>query len=703
MTTPTRSEELVRRMLERRADAPPPAWLLQSLAQAVQATPQTRARRGWAGSLPRRRNERLVLVAAAVMLLLAVVLGAVVAGGLVRTPKTPLPAVVVEPSPGATESSDVPSALPSGTTAPPGPGSTSAPVEVVAKPAWALPAGWRYELECDDDGGSGCGLALYDEAGRILDGWPVAVTGVCQGLAVGPEDSVFVACTRKGRVTVTGLDRGGRALPGWPVSLKGEVAYSTWYDFTFAGGSPEIAVGPDATVYVPMDPDGKASYSIHGLAPDGKERSGWPVSLAGDAQGFAVAPDGTIVAWWYEGYEEAIQLEASRTVFTEFDPNGRVRPGWPRGSKGAASGPVVGEDGSIYYVSASGKVWGQDRNGEIIEGWPYELAEPIAPSLRADGTLQFIESSRVVVLSKHGKAVSGWPYRTKGSFLAPGCDTPGFPHPLATTAVDGTLYLASWDGKRSTVVALDIDGAVADGWPYTTPAGWRVSDLYLSDGMVAGWLIGDICGEGPDGRSIRLTLQGTFVGEALPTPLSGVYDAMRLEGLRTSVGQDAFAQGARIEFDIDLVNRSADAVTLPHVVSDTGSWYAAGSLQTWIEPLGVGPPPPCLSPSGDEDGRYGAGGWIIVSADPVTIARGGAMPSLTQPVLEPEVTACLASGDYRYRVEYRRYDDEESIDVATLDFTITAVDPSQRPIPTPRRTPTPSLTPPIASTTPGPS
>ena len=61
MTTPDRTEDLLRLMLERRAGAPPPGWLLPGVAEQVRQTRQARARPSLArrpcaraGSSPRR-------------------------------------------------------------------------------------------------------------------------------------------------------------------------------------------------------------------------------------------------------------------------------------------------------------------------------------------------------------------------------------------------------------------------------------------------------------------------------------------------------------------------------------------------------------------------------------------------------------------------------------------------------------------------
>src|SRR5207342_3523064 len=175
-----------------------------------------------------------------------------------RTPKPLLPAVVDGPPPSVVGSSASPSASavasPSGIASPSAAPRSSTPPAAAVASAWTLPTGWRYELDCDDDG-SACGLSLFDEAGRLPDGWPVVLKGSCEysAVAVGPDESLFVACTVDRRAVVYGLDRSGNPLPGWPASLRGAVARSRWNDFASAYGWPAIAVGPDATVYVATD------------------------------------------------------------------------------------------------------------------------------------------------------------------------------------------------------------------------------------------------------------------------------------------------------------------------------------------------------------------------------------------------------------------------------------------------------------------
>jgi len=710
MTMHDPTDELLTGMLRARAGADVPAWLLARTMQEVAATRQLRP--GFAGgiSMPRGRTERIALLAAATLLLGALAVGGAMAAGLIdlQLPPDPTsPAVIVMPtaSPGpsdATQPGLAPTMKPGAS-----PRASSAPPVQPVPPAWSLPAGWRYDLACDWETGDTpgpttyCALHLYDDSGREQDGWPVTINGDCyDGVVVGPEHSAFVACTRNNRAVVTGLDPTGKPLPGWPVIVPGSVANSSWNDFAW-GGVESAAVGPDGTVYMGVTPPSDDSgYQIHAFAPDGSPRKGWPRELPGGAQGFALAPDGTVVAWWYEGVQEdSIDLQARRTVYTMIGPDGRTLPGWPKGSTGAASGPVVWTDGSIYYTSATGKVYGHDRTGAIIDGWPYRLPYPVAPELRSDGALVFVGDSDVIVLDRRGRMVRGWPFETRSTFLEPGCDTGGFSSRASVLTPDGTLYLAPWDGARSSVVALDPSGATVAGWPYRVPAGWRVVWLSPgSGGVLEAALTGDPCGGARDDTSIRLSAAGDLVGDPPGTPLAVVYEALRLRGLKTASGETTFAQGAPIDFEFGLVNRSSSPVVLPRVsfvenTDSTDTYYASGTLQTWLERLGPDTDMDCL-PRADRKGTwYAAGGWVNSSTVPVTVPPGGDVGTTLQRSLSPELTACLPPGAYRYHVEYKPIDgdEDEVFDHRTIDVTITGTEPSA-PAPTPTVTPRPSPT-----------
>jgi hypothetical protein len=137
MTMPDRTEELLRLMLERRADGPPPGWLLPGVAQAVRATGQVDGAFARSGPLSALRGRRLTLIAAAAVLLAALAAGAMVAGGFFkRGPAPTLPAVVILPSPSGTPSAEAPSPTSTPTEAPTS--TPAAPSRILAKDTIAI-------------------------------------------------------------------------------------------------------------------------------------------------------------------------------------------------------------------------------------------------------------------------------------------------------------------------------------------------------------------------------------------------------------------------------------------------------------------------------------------------------------------------------------------------------------------------------------
>ena len=120
MATPDRTEELVRAMLERRADTPIPTWLADRTMHAVAASRQERPGLLDRLALPNGTPARVALVAAVALLLVALVGSALAVGGLldeILDPGPGLPAVVVpgdgSPSSGSPASDGMASAEPS--------------------------------------------------------------------------------------------------------------------------------------------------------------------------------------------------------------------------------------------------------------------------------------------------------------------------------------------------------------------------------------------------------------------------------------------------------------------------------------------------------------------------------------------------------------------------------------------------------------
>lgn len=393
----------------------------------------------------------------------------------------------------------------------------TAPPDPLPSPTAAvsgLPAGWHHELVCREDG-TGCLLHLCDAARQTQPGWPVTLVGACwpENLAVGTDGVAYIACKIDDqRVLFGAVDVGGASVPGWPIRATG-------YPL-------RVEVGRDGTVYFgTVDEAGDGVLSIHAFGPDGYPRAGWPTALPRPAD-FTLAPDGTIVAWWFEDLmEEALAPQAARTKYTMIGSNGRTLAGWPVTSIGTATAPVIGKDGSIFYTSATGKVWGHDRSGNIIDGWPYQLPYGVPPELRPDWRLMFIlggwtaddgtgSDSEVIVLTTAGRMAPGWPYRTSSSLdyfhCCTDCYGSYFPH---ASGADGTLYIAPWDEDGAQVVALDGRGRVVAGWPHRLPPGSRAAQVEMG---LAGRIVVTLvdcsaqqgCCSGDATRQITLTPAG---------------------------------------------------------------------------------------------------------------------------------------------------------------------------------------------------
>jgi outer membrane protein assembly factor BamB len=427
----------------------------------------------------------------------------------------------VTPAPAVTASPVAPA--PSAATGTP---SGSAIVAPTSTPSTSLSTGWRYDLRCSEDD-EACRLHLVDELDHDRPGWPVAVEGQCDpwDVATGPDGRAYVACTTPGDI-VHAFDPSGAERSGWPVRLDHGVTDLFWHDFglCFSGDVPSLAVAPDGTIYVATV--GKVGHSglvLEAFSPDGRPRPGWPRRFE-DAEmpGFTIAPDGTVVAWWFQDSTGEMTCAARRSVFTSISPDGDTIDGWPIGSRGAASGPVIGEGGTLYYTSATGKVYAHDRAGRVRSGWPYRLPAPIAPELSPDGRLVFLFDDwdgddptwSVIALNSRGRDAGGWPVQRRGLLTAPTCDAPSMgwiPHAFAP---DGTLYVAPDTGSGARITALDPRGRTAAGWPYRLPAGSWVVGLRLDadERLVASVLTGSgrdgPCGSNVTQRTVTLTPAG---------------------------------------------------------------------------------------------------------------------------------------------------------------------------------------------------
>jgi hypothetical protein len=328
--------------------------------------------------------------------------------------------------------------------------------------------------------------------------------------------------------------------------VPGAISSVAWNDFSIGCGLDRSAIelGSDESVYVAISAGPAAR--LHVFNPDGTPRAGWPQPFPGDrpgqdgwggdgCRGFALADDDGVVAWGYDDVEEAIELSAGRTEYTAWSADGQVRPGWPRGSRGAASGPVLDADGGITYVSASGRVWSHDDAGEVRPGWPYVLDRAAPPVQARDGRVAIVQEveegpDQLVILGRDGRPVTGGPIDLPAD-IETRClfgDTPCAGIALPVFGSDGTLYGSlAWSSTDSApdrgeankvagaLVAFDPEGDMVAGWPVDLPPRTHVLNLSVDpDGrLTAGGVVCgvDSCGEGGVPTTLVFAPDGTLV------------------------------------------------------------------------------------------------------------------------------------------------------------------------------------------------
>ncbi len=471
-----------------------------------------------------RTQRTLVLVAAAALLLVAL-LGIAAAGSFIvrNWPKPPEvvvpPAEVIAPTPTVAadgslgpiaEASASPTSSPDASATPSGPPATLPPTPPV------VTAGAAHELACDVNS-TNCLLHLRDAAGSEQPGWPVALNGTCWdwGLTTAADGTAFVACdsAAASEVSVSAFDASGRPLAGWPVVVAGRATTPLWNDFGIGCGisGKAVEVTERGAVFVAVSrPERSEDLVVASFARDGRPRAGWPQAIGtGKCPGFSVAGDGTVVGWWYEGGGDSILLDADRTKYTMLASSGTPLAGWPITSIGAASGPVVADDGSIYYTSATGKVWGHDRSGTVIDGWPYVLPDKVAPALAPDGRLLFfvlgpqsawwrVRPASIIALTQAGRPVSGWPYETSSSGYAGECATPSVDYVPYAFGADGTLFVPIQPADasdRGSVIALDRHAALVAGWPFRLAANTFVRSIRAEPARLVVTISQGSCGE----------------------------------------------------------------------------------------------------------------------------------------------------------------------------------------------------------------
>ncbi len=317
----------------------------------------------------------------------------------------------------------------------------------------------------------------------------------CNALLPVADGSIRVICTMENPdgnmfppIGAYGFDESGRALAGWPVALEG----------FFVSGQ---VVGDDLAVFVSQslgDVDTESGPSFDAglvtIAADGAIDRGVRMADIGHCCMAIVGPDGVAYGVEPASNDQSPQARVSRV--TALDRSG-MRPGWPVSFDGISSGPAVGPGGRVALtvsadLNASRVLLFGPDGGDVLARsarLPIPTAEysgdtggctvgsPQAPVVARDGTtFVYSELDRTIyAVDPSLKTMPGWPFQPAAPLTRPRpgleseheagyCPVPASP----AVGPDRTLYLPL-EPRNGTVggslVAVGPDGRVRAGWP----------------------------------------------------------------------------------------------------------------------------------------------------------------------------------------------------------------------------------------------
>ncbi len=336
-----------------------------------------------------------------------------------------------------------------------------------------------------DESRAGFELHRVGADGREVTGWPYRDDGAsyCSAPVAGADGRTILACSRRGgqSSTIVVIDQAGRVVPGWPVRLDGvERLDSVW--------GAAVRLGPDGTVYALGTPNDPGEMTrLWAYAPNGSLRHGFPVTLESRVAGYVLARDRVLVGSYIardappEGLCPGFLGES---VLSELELDGRVVPGWRVTAADWASAPVVGADGTVYFL-AGDRFFALGPDGSVRTGWPVAIppVDPecanYGPYLASDGTV-YVMAEGLAAFGPDSRARPGWPFEPAYGFAGLFCTMDAMGGTSPVLGPDGRVYAAVVGARDANgeqgplqVVALDSAGRVIPGWPYALPGTGR--------------------------------------------------------------------------------------------------------------------------------------------------------------------------------------------------------------------------------------
>jgi len=296
-----------------------------------------------------------------------------------------------------------------------------------------------------------------------------------QGIAIGPDGSLYVADTFNNRIQK--FDGQGRFISQWGSYCRTDTDSDGQPDQPCDGrfNAPyAVAIAGDGSIYVA---DG-SNQRIQKFNSGGTFVASWGSKGNGDGQfssvvGLAISSDGSVFA-----------VDSGNRI-QKFDSNGAFQAKW--GSKGSGAGQfyypygiAVAPDGSIYVTdSGNNRIQKCFDNGTFITGWGSggsgngQFNDPIGIATASDSSVYVVDSSnqRIQKFDKNGKFLRAWGSEGNGDgqFY--------YPYSIAI-APDGVVYVS--DSGNDRIQKFESSGEFILQWG---SGGVDVGQFIIPDGL----------------------------------------------------------------------------------------------------------------------------------------------------------------------------------------------------------------------------